>query len=653
MVVKFILFGDPCVLNRVGEIIFLKNKKEMAVLAYLSRQRGRRATRKEIGELLWGGVEAKKQQASVRQAIKNLRGLEKQVAVPFLEINAQVIGLIHHSIQTDVDEVYDALSKAPEYLIAKAGRLYSERFLEGIADNAPKFKAWKQIEFQSIRNRFLERAAARLSQIRPEDRNSCFPKLARFILKVDPSNEWAHQRLIQHFMFADRHELAKRQYKSCSEELRLRLRKRPTLETRSLLDLKSVTKTDGLITTTEYSPPPAFRSEILPSIFIVPYEDKRTSSSAGICNEYFEQLTRNRDFVVRGAEDLGFEKAADPKSVGIDDASGGEFVLNMHENPISNGVMIELKSRVDGKTIFVDTLPVVDEMVYEDKIRLVSQSINEVQNKIRRFYNNNEGLSKTVYGRISVIYELMKRFDTSANMRALQILSEIEEDCGATSITNSFKASIYLKQRLFLQDEPGSNKLVVEAKKLAIQAVELDPWHELNQRYLGFALCHLGDYESGKQRLLRGQSMTYGNSQQSMATAETCAFAGDISNAFKFSEDAFRFSSDLPRYFYGYMANIQFAAGNFEEAASLASRAPAESMDSRAVRIASLWEIGKLRAAKSEFQESIKILSQQDDNRSDLDVVQVCNWFAGLNQYANPKTKALFQNNLHGAATSR
>lgn len=650
--IKISLFGLNCLSDSKGRIIYLKNCKKMAILIYLSRQPGRKASRSEIYEMLWQGLDIRRQQGSLRQAIRWLRKLEIETGTRFLEADKRTIRILEGAVRTDLDEINDMFRTDAAHAIAKASRLVSSNFLRGFQNLSYGFASWRKAEKQRVFSQLSERSAIRLSKIEdPADQK--YAALARFILRIDPGHEWAHRVLIRHFAERSQRDRAVRHYEDCQ---RLMLKHRgsfPSYETKQIIsgNFKTLDKRNRLVAD-RIIPPTAF-SGLYPVLLLPAATSKRPENEKStLLLELGEHLEKNRELVVRHAPAFGFSQKWNKQALGFDSAFGGQFALSVHERGLELDPIIELRKRDNGQPIFTGVLGVSTAVSYEERSQAIHISVSEMQNKLREYHLKDGELRASDYGKLSRVYDLMKKFDQKANGEALDLLAQLDKKHKDQSVIKAFRASIFLKQNLFLAEAGQSEHLLLEAKRLASAAVTLDPWHELNQRYLGFALCNLGEQSAGKMRLLEAQRLAGVDPQQCIATAEVCAFADDIKGAMEYSYEAQRLAKDMPRYFYGYMANIQFAAENFDEAASLAAQAPKESMDYRATRIAALWQLGNEKQAQSELKNAVEFLARQESSVADADVVKVCEWFGKLVPFANSKTKSIFQTNIRQVAMS-
>jgi len=649
MPIKLSYFGNSCLLDKNKKIILLNNIKEMAILVFLARQPRRWASRKEIAELLWCNADATKRQASLRQAIKNLRALEARIGSKILHVTRVGLQLIEGSVRTDIEEIHYCLSRPADHFVAKAKRLLAPTFLEGFDKLGARFGAWISVEEQKIRNQFLERAAVRLSNLRDVAHPS-HAALSRFMLAVNPDYEWAHQRLIHHYLVCGQLGRAVTQFNEY-QEIPLGVFQFPALaETKELLESAIESGECGRIGDMVLGPPPISHSDFLPVINVVSEDNRSSAIGDDLLSEYVDQVCRRREFVVRHYSNVRSSVNDRSERVRLESEDGGQFVLSIKKQTNGNGAYVELSSYSDGRPVFVAPLSVSNRAEYEERAFVIKETVDQMHKEVKIYYGTKGELKITKYNKLNTIYDLIRKFDKNANAEALNIIGGLESAGVSSSLLYSFKASLYLQRNHFIDEDKLSDSDLHHAQEMASKAVDLDPWHALNHRYLAFANCFAGLHDDAKESILIGQSLAPTDPLQAIATAEVFALAGDVEGALKYSDEALKHRDQLPRYAYGYLANVQFAAGKHEEAATLAQRAPFESMDYRATRIAALWEMGKKSEAHSEMQKLMEFMAHQTHGAKGANAERICNWLSELSPYGDSRTKMTFNNGIWRAA---
>lgn len=630
--IKLYLYGNPCVTDNNDKIIYIKNRKELAVYACVARSEDKRLSRNYLASRLWSNVDRNKAQASLRQALKNIRAREKKLGVAVLSTPARDVVLAADSIWVDVDEVSGALARATKNSVAKASRLYSPTFMDGFQDVDREFDAWRKSEEHRLKGALVERAILEISKI-SDVTDPCLGALARFVLKVDPLSDWARQRLEEY----DRASRADEKSTAGRAET-----KQGAVSTPGRLP------DFGRGRQGEASPPPVIDKGIFPIVFTESSE-LRTGAPV-IYPELVDRISRNREFVLRDTVKGAGSSGSTPPFVGIDEVSGGQFVLTAVNNSRRGNTLIELRERGRGEMVFADSLSLSPGMQADERAVVLDRFVIEMQERVRAYYLRSPTMVDMVYRRLSKVYDLIREFDVGANTKALKILAEIEPQLGSSSLVFAFKATLFLQQNLFLKTERDSADLLTEARAMAEKAIELDPWHALNHRYLSFAACYSGDVEDARSHMLIGQSLAPADPLQSIATAEVCAFADDLGAAVSLSDQLAKERNFLPRYAYGYLSIVRFAAEDFENAARFAKQAPTESMDYRAIRIAALWELGFRTQARDEMNGLMHHLAREHQRAQGLDRQRVVEWLVKLNPFSNPRVNYKYSVALQSAA---
>lgn len=650
---KLSLFGNPCLTDRANRVIYLNNSKEMAILVFLERQPDRRGSRSSIADLLWSDVEKNRQLASLRQAVKNLRDLERRIGLDFLEITRMTLQLKRGVIRSDVDEINEALSKGAKHGVAKANRLIASTFLAGLDKLDRNFLSWKQGEAKVIRNRLLQRAASRLADVK-NALDYRYAPLARLMLKIDPAYEWAHQRLIQYYLAIGQQNRARFQFEACQKELSRISGSDPSPETKRLLEEGTVAQLGVGTNSANLDPPPVNRADIFPIIDIYrpQQEGNPVTATSSLLSEFAEQIGRNRELVVRfdSAKTGGRNVSNEP--VGLEDQAGGQFLLKINETGDGRDAYVQLQSRRDGQSVFFDALKFNNNSNYDERVTQIGNSIQAMQKNVRDYHRKSSFLTDSIYGKMSRIHEYISQFNFDSNKEALKLLDGIEARAASSSQFFAYKSILYLQQHSFINTAMDPDLLNAEAKAMATKAIEIDPWHELNHRYLSFANLYSDQHEEAKAQILTGRYLSPSDASQTIAAAEMCALAGDIEQAFDLCREALRLSGTLPRYSFGYQSVIQFAAGNFDDAASLALQASTDSMDYRAIRVAALWALGQTEMAKTEMAASLNILARRQVDSATFSKSRICNWLCSLNRFSAPEIRGTYVDGIRNAMNS-
>lgn len=203
-------------------------------------------------------------------------------------------------------------------------------------------------------------------------------------------------------------------------------------------------------------------------------------------------------------------------------------------------------------------------------------------------------------------------FTPQSDEKAMRILDELEESSSLFSMTYAGKASIIMKQELHF---PLSEKTISDGMSdllnLAEKAILLDPWQATNQRVYGWASI-LSNLPDDANRAFRNASrLSTADPSNLMSVAEGLAFSGNVEEARATADKAFSLLSFVPRVFYEYLANIFFAAEDYENAISQIERGAGVGVGGLTTRVASLICAGR-------EEEAEQILQRYGEHRTTL-----------------------------------
>lgn len=684
---KLKLLGAPDLTNGNKTLVPIKNRKDLAMLAYLARMESAGMSREKLAALLWSRREIPDARMSLRQTLKNLRKAEIASSTRFLSTTRHDVGFASPAPRTDIEDILTALSTPRLHALKRARARLPQQwaaadrsrrqagFLFGYDNLDPVFEAWRQSEDEAIRRRFTETASDGLARL-SDAGDPRLLELGMFLLGLDPADDWAHHIVIRHFCATNRPELAARHFQTYVRQLSDDPAHGPCPETKELLTAPATAVAGAVPSRSAFAMQIGQQSERFAQPPRGGFRQPGTITRSGpagektfpviqylaspvalpsatpLTAEFVDRISRNRDLNLLETPldrslGTGLRKSSGP-GIGFDDCEGGRFLLHTSEET-PGSVLVEVRSRGDGIPVFSDIVTAGPEVGREERHNRIGHSVVRLERKIVEFYKRDPALSQTVFGKFSEVDDLTGRFDRQSGERATALLNEIEADVGTSSLLLAFRASLHLQRKLLMQSHSEDELSLGRASELATKALTLDPWHMLNHRYLGFAACYLGRQDEGLEHMLVARSLNPQDPRQLMATAETAAFADRVDDARAFAAAAKGFGRNPPRYFHGYLANIAFAGHDFEAAVTFAGQAPLESMDYRAIRIAALWQLGRTIEARAEMQTSVALLQRRNETSS-FSATEIVDWMCTLIPFANPQTLHLFQQGMRAAA---
>lgn len=215
------LFGGPLISDDDHGAVQLPTPKSEALLAYLVENSGQPASREFLGDLLWPYSGPDQARASLRQETSVLR----KALGPKHGRSIVTHGdrLAFHGAEADIDvwtfRALDAAKSSATELTA-ALRLYRAPFLDAFRVRSQPFSDWLWATRQELEATALQYGAAALKLWDAERHPDKIAETAQVMCRIDPTHELAHRRLIEHFLARGEVDLAKRQFRNCTDALK-------------------------------------------------------------------------------------------------------------------------------------------------------------------------------------------------------------------------------------------------------------------------------------------------------------------------------------------------------------------------------------------------------------------------------------------------
>ena len=573
-------------------------------MGYLSRMGGLSAPREALADLLWSSADRPKAMQSLRQALRQLKTAEQEAGFDVVQSSGGHVQLDQGVFSSDFMQLLGLLERGRTDDFREAEELWRGDFLTGYEDIDPEFSDWLRVERERVRSEVTGAALRHLNQISIEDGGVKAEAGGRFLLKIDPALEAAHRVLIRLYMKLGQKERAEQQLKTCEREMKLHLDAEPTQETRELVAESSSDVQSGQQSGsahTENSSNGARRNNedavALPEVTILSSSlmKKGLNDAIHLREEVVSGLSSFRSFDLYQAEYFGEENA--PKPTLIEGHELGTYLLRFTHDERTGKVVVQFEDRGNGRIIFNE---IIDPTMWKSTASAGSQIVSRIHTYSTARLRNPSNSS--VFARWCQAEALMWDFTPQSDEKAMRILDELEEASSFFSMIYAGKASIIMKQELHF---PLSDKTVSDGMSnllnLAEKAIVLDPWQAINQRVYGWAsiLCNLPD---DANRAFRNASrLSTADPANLMSVAEGMAFSGNVEEARATAEKAFSLMSFVPRVFYEYLANIFFAAEDYENAISQIERGAGVGVGGLTTRVASLICAGREDEAEQNF----------------------------------------------------
>ena len=240
-------FLGPPQIDLNGERLMLERRKALALLAYLSLERGEHS-RESLSALLWPDYSQPSAFKSLRQVLWEI---QKTLGEGWLVADRGNVGLNRnkqtdshpHQMWLDVREFEARFTAGCAHnditqrisLLVDAAKLYRNHFLTGFSlKDAHPFNDWAFTESEALRHS-LSVILGKLSEdYCAIDQPAQAIPYARRLVSLDPLNESAHRQLMQVYLQAGQQNAALKQYQQLEQILRKELNLDPQSETREL-----------------------------------------------------------------------------------------------------------------------------------------------------------------------------------------------------------------------------------------------------------------------------------------------------------------------------------------------------------------------------------------------------------------------------------
>ena len=289
-----------------GSRVDFPTKRAKALLAYLARHPGRRASRESLGALLWGGRGDERARINVRQTLMLARKALSHAACPCIVGESDALYLDPDQVEVDVAEFDELCREGSPGALERAGELYRGEFLEGFALNEEPYEEWLRAQRTSLHECAIDALMTLLRRHLEAGNADEGVRVGRKMLSLDPLRETAHRALMRLYAEMGDRALALKQYQSCREILNAELGVQPETRTRELheeirQERRAAKLDEGQLRGKERRA--AAPSPDKPSIAVLPLlnmsgDATQAYFSDGITNDIITELSRFRSVFV-------------------------------------------------------------------------------------------------------------------------------------------------------------------------------------------------------------------------------------------------------------------------------------------------------------------------------------------------------------------
>ncbi len=642
---KINLFGPVSVYRPDGRHIAINNSKHAWLIVYLATRPGHVADRQTIAGLLWPSTTDKRAQDSLRTSLRTFRKALGEDAETFFESSNSQLLLRGDQVTIDVDLVQDLVNDETSTAAAHALELVQSEIAEGLVVKEPETAEWLDGARERIRQTVLNLAERKLRDLAVEEcEDSLLIRyLSELCIRLEPTFEYAHLRLIEYYAATNQGPLALKQYQRCREILDGQIGAGPSQEIEDLVSKVRSESAHSVSRSATTSNRP---------ILIDEFEKPRVMVRANGVGPNFDDL---RTFDKRLSAALSKFRTFD---VSASSAVSEDNLVQMHSSPPRfrvdyaitkrggrQSVDLMLVDKVSNTVLWADTFSFPDLEDDDAHDTLISEISNVVDSEIRRGKLSYRENTRTAYDLWLDADSLAESFHPDADRKAEKILLNLV-DCGADfSRIYSSLASIQVKKRLFNPNAVKDKTILDAARRNAHQSIRLDPRDAVNYQTLGWVYYQQRNVKQGKELFEKAHKFNSVSSIVSIACAEAFAYAGETDRAMSLTDRVFR-STSTPPYYFGYLATIFFARGDYESCINMCDLGPPDSLELMVLQAAAYACIGQTERSRSLVLEFLAMASGSSQRSHPFSKTDIGYWLADINMFFEPNTRNMFFDGL-------
>ncbi|NVK34572.1 MAG: hypothetical protein HWE23_08840 [Rhodobacteraceae bacterium] len=668
--VRLSVFGIPAGLRSDGVGVEFPTRKSLALILILLRSPGLIAPREKIAAMLWSRADDTKAAQSLRQALRHLKQVEQELGFSFFEADKSFVRLLPGMIETDLAELDALLRTGDTTSFQRACELYAGPLYLGLEGLDPEFGDWvaeERAQFSADAAAMTLKTIDNLSFIRNADQIEAG---SRFLLQVDSAFEYGHQMLMKLYLAKGRRAEALQQFRRCEVELRRHLDTEPDEETRRLLDefvpeqgqeVGSVTHANAAMALAPKGGHQGLSNVELPWLTIVPVDGWPSGGSQAY--SFIDVLRhaigafRNIQLFEAVPDANGFVRVAERTRY----PHLGSYVLRVRCDEMFQSLFLQLEEHPSGRVHFMDVVS-LSELKDIDRVQVkAGKLVASIQNHVVARLRHDDG--KDTFSKWCFAEGMLMEFSPSADERAFKTLNELESLRPDFSLTYAGWASVELRKQLHYPLASPAQMRPEDILQLTEKSVLMDPWQTFALRMHGWAYMNCGFYDEAKATFREAVSLNPYDPTNLLSAGEALAFLDCSEEAFRHAAAALEIFPMVPRFLNDHMANIKFAAGDFEGALNYLKRGRTASIAALATRVAALSCSGRehdaQEAVETFFRHAVNAISA--DRRTGLEAAregasgapdrdneqrwhdEFGRWLTRVNKYQNPVVRENFK----------
>ena len=242
------VLGGPSILTREGQELSDLGAKSTALLNILALSPNHICTRERLLGLLWGSRSQQQAQASLRQALSEIRKALNSDDIIALITDRTNVKLDTDLVEVDATCCTDLLRSADRSSHEKAAGIIIGEFTTPTSINEEYYDEWVAHQHDRLKASFQDNLCGYMRAALQSSELQSAQTFARALLTMERGDEEAHRALMQVFAQQGNRTLALRQFEICAEALQSQYEAEPDFSTIEVYERIKVSSEQALKT---------------------------------------------------------------------------------------------------------------------------------------------------------------------------------------------------------------------------------------------------------------------------------------------------------------------------------------------------------------------------------------------------------------------
>lgn len=581
-----------------GQEVAFRTRKTRLLLGLLLLSPNYRMNREQLASLLWDPAPEALARSSLRQALKELRGVLEPDG-DLLEADRFTVGLRGAEFSVDVlhFRALIATASGDASTLLAASALWQGELFGPAQPSAPVFEAWLQIERSQLRSSLTMALTDHLEKLIATNLFND-THLAEELVRIEPSHELAHQYLMRFHALRGDQSAALRQFAQLENALADELDSEASEASTALL---VAIKSGEVSLQRPAAPPPAaaFSRSGPPRITIRPPLTRYPDTSKDYLGEGFaflakSCLSRFRCWIVIPWPAFGFDSASAVDFTAIGRTIDADFAVDcvLDWRSPSGKLFVSLIDCRDCSEVWSKLFPVA-----EDELQAISSSVagavaanlaSQVNHITLLRHARSAPGDPVAYDLWLRGHQLSRRKEVETDEKAEPLfLQAIVLDPGL-ACSHASLAQILSSRAIVRPGYPNRKEDCAAAFCHAQDAIALDPYNSRCHVSMAWSWLIARSSERANSHFRMAVELNPNDSETLISAAIGLAFLGHINDARSLAAQAVQLNPIYPEYYSDYLSNIHFLGGDYEATIKAVEKC-SDGFPDRAALAAAAW----------------------------------------------------------------